>query len=134
MIRRPPRSTRTDTLFPYTTLFRSPVTERPRAPACPAGVYSMISIHEPSRSFGRIIRLWNRLLHHGLEHVPQTMGNAFHQSRRRRHDLERAIESWERENDACSGAPQTAHPTVVSTSSVPPDRTSDVEGKSVSVR
>src|SRR3546814_2987888 len=31
MIRRPPRSTRTDTLFPYTTLFRSD--ERP------AGIY-----------------------------------------------------------------------------------------------
>src|SRR3546814_1112454 len=30
MIRRPPRSTRTDTLFPYTTLFRSP--------ARPAGI------------------------------------------------------------------------------------------------
>src|SRR3546814_15511713 len=29
MIRRPPRSTRTDTLFPYTTLFRSE--SRPRA-------------------------------------------------------------------------------------------------------
>src|SRR3546814_5658861 len=28
MIRRPPRSTRTDTLFPYTTLFRSTGTER----------------------------------------------------------------------------------------------------------
>src|SRR3546814_11784361 len=27
MIRRPPRSTRTDTLFPYTTLFRSCVTD-----------------------------------------------------------------------------------------------------------
>src|SRR3546814_3753092 len=27
MIRRPPRSTRTDTLFPYTTLFRSPISE-----------------------------------------------------------------------------------------------------------
>src|SRR3546814_14612220 len=27
MIRRPPRSTRTDTLFPYTTLFRSEVIE-----------------------------------------------------------------------------------------------------------
>src|SRR3546814_3360603 len=27
MIRRPPRSTRTDTLFPYTTLFRSDFTE-----------------------------------------------------------------------------------------------------------
>src|SRR6056297_3355798 len=31
MVRRPPRSTRTDTLFPYTTLFRS------RAPSPPAG-------------------------------------------------------------------------------------------------
>src|SRR3546814_5046807 len=28
MIRRPPRSTRTDTLFPYTTLFRSVTTRR----------------------------------------------------------------------------------------------------------
>src|SRR3546814_15095194 len=28
MIRRPPRSTRTDTLFPYTTLFRSALFER----------------------------------------------------------------------------------------------------------
>src|SRR3546814_11107820 len=33
MIRRPPRSTRTDTLFPYTTLFRSPCTGRPPSPA-----------------------------------------------------------------------------------------------------
>src|SRR3546814_3903889 len=31
MIRRPPRSTRTDTLFPYTTLFRSFSGERPAA-------------------------------------------------------------------------------------------------------
>src|SRR3546814_16625136 len=29
MIRRPPRSTRTDTLFPYTTLFRSSCARRP---------------------------------------------------------------------------------------------------------
>src|SRR3546814_12357947 len=29
MIRRPPRSTRTDTLFPYTTLFRSVCGEQP---------------------------------------------------------------------------------------------------------
>src|SRR3546814_7721457 len=29
MIRRPPRSTRTDTLFPYTTLFRSPSRNSP---------------------------------------------------------------------------------------------------------
>src|SRR3546814_21176207 len=36
MIRRPPRSTRTDTLFPYTTLFRSRfpgVRQPPHAPA-----------------------------------------------------------------------------------------------------
>src|SRR3546814_1070793 len=40
MIRRPPRSTRTDTLFPYTTLFRSffaLVRER----LAPGGVYLM---------------------------------------------------------------------------------------------
>src|SRR3546814_4395861 len=30
MIRRPPRSTRTDTLFPYTTLFRSYAKDYPR--------------------------------------------------------------------------------------------------------
>src|SRR3546814_19011200 len=33
MIRRPPISTRTDTLFPYTTLFRSPVRLCPRGTA-----------------------------------------------------------------------------------------------------
>src|SRR3546814_14395536 len=32
MIRRPPRSTRTDTLFPYTTLFRSRLTAKGRIP------------------------------------------------------------------------------------------------------
>src|SRR3546814_14722324 len=43
MIRRPPRSTRTDTLFPYTTLFRSNAAAVPayscrrRSPDCPAG-------------------------------------------------------------------------------------------------
>src|SRR3546814_10209420 len=38
MIRRPPRSTLTDTLFPYTTLFRSPPAPSPRhrAPPGPA--------------------------------------------------------------------------------------------------
>src|SRR3546814_8512724 len=34
MLRRPPRSTRTDTFFPYTTLFRSP---QPGAPRTPGG-------------------------------------------------------------------------------------------------
>src|SRR3546814_1289970 len=35
MIRRPPRSTRTDTLFPYTTLFRS----HPRQPRADRDLY-----------------------------------------------------------------------------------------------
>src|SRR3546814_1886267 len=35
MIRRPPRSTRTDTLFPYTTLFRSPEPEAQAHDALP---------------------------------------------------------------------------------------------------
>src|SRR3546814_7319635 len=34
MIRRPPRSTRTDTLFPYTTLFRSTMLHDSRCPTC----------------------------------------------------------------------------------------------------
>src|SRR3546814_17070816 len=41
MIRRPPRSTRTDTLFPYTTLFRSFWLGEParhREPASPPGL------------------------------------------------------------------------------------------------
>src|SRR3546814_11617172 len=38
MIRRPPRSTRTDTLFPYTTLFRSAADPVRRAVRAVAGV------------------------------------------------------------------------------------------------
>src|SRR3546814_1286238 len=38
MIRRPPRSTRTDTLFPYTTLFRSPGDDGDRLSLRHAGV------------------------------------------------------------------------------------------------
>src|SRR3546814_4079886 len=39
MIRRPPRATRTDTLFPYTTLFRSPATPWPLPRHCRYGCY-----------------------------------------------------------------------------------------------
>src|SRR3546814_2833950 len=45
MIRRPPRSTRTDTLFPYTTLFRSArIHDKPRTQGPPA----------PERRHGRL--------------------------------------------------------------------------------
>src|SRR3546814_3368359 len=46
MIRRPPRSTRTDTLFPYTTLFRS------RAIASPATCRFRHRIRRPPRPDG----------------------------------------------------------------------------------
>src|SRR3546814_9822232 len=48
MIRRPPRSTRTDTLFPYTTLFRSP--ESAPEPAPVPVVYSEAAESAPVES------------------------------------------------------------------------------------
>src|SRR3546814_1139132 len=56
MIRRPPRSTRTDTLFPYTTLFRSAVP----AGAPSTAVRCQSGCRRRSRSARRIIV---RLLH-----------------------------------------------------------------------
>src|SRR3546814_7733750 len=44
MIRRPPRSTRTDTLFPYTTLFRSRAMPPPRHPPLTAFFVGMAGI------------------------------------------------------------------------------------------
>src|SRR3546814_13581705 len=60
MIRRPPRSTRTDTLFPYTTLFRSLPAKagvggetRPRGPAPVAGgTAGRNEVEHPERSEG----------------------------------------------------------------------------------
>src|SRR3546814_7079791 len=50
MIRRPPRSTRTDTLFPDTTLFRSPGQAhgaRRSCPRCPPATSRSVRICEP---------------------------------------------------------------------------------------
>src|SRR3546814_5454105 len=44
MLRRPPRSTRTDTLFPYTTLFRSGILRRVPNPHARAQWINRISI------------------------------------------------------------------------------------------
>src|SRR3546814_5427573 len=49
MIRRPPRSTRTDTLFPYTTLFRSQArvrTARRRQGLAPLQIGSMVPVFQ----------------------------------------------------------------------------------------
>src|SRR3546814_3433685 len=77
MIRRPPRSTRTDTLFPYTTLFRSKV-RRSRLHAALAvarrfrpGVGVERGLAEsragPEAGAGQFMRI--RLLHHPVRAV-----------------------------------------------------------------
>src|SRR3546814_6874622 len=54
MIRRPPRSTRTDTLFPYTTLFRSPCLSIGSLSRSPFGALShSMTITRRSRSVAR---------------------------------------------------------------------------------
>src|SRR3546814_15143248 len=68
MIRRPPRSTRTDTLFPYTTLFRS-VVARDFGQALEArlGELSRLTRYRPARFVGlgeggdeaRVVRIAN---------------------------------------------------------------------------
>src|SRR3546814_9340362 len=60
MIRRPPRSTRTDTLFPYTTLFRSP---RGHAPSLRDrdGPSGQISPREPESARSEPCRVQPRL-------------------------------------------------------------------------
>src|SRR3546814_5354080 len=47
MIRRPPRSTRTDTLFPYTTLFRSAAEFKPLLHLWSLGVEELFYIFFP---------------------------------------------------------------------------------------
>src|SRR3546814_4515790 len=54
MIRRPPRSTRTDTLFPYTTLFRSP-RERAESTAAKAAATQTVTRHPAGFSLGGVM-------------------------------------------------------------------------------
>src|SRR3546814_18779732 len=56
MIRRPPRSTRTDTLVPYTTLFRSGVTDKVKKGPSTASLWSIIDLS------GRTSTSWLTLL------------------------------------------------------------------------
>src|SRR3546814_18293131 len=66
MIRRPPRSTRTDTLFPYTTRFRSPIpngrrrtigdNERPRPSIRAGDTRNEVENHESIARAGGVLR------------------------------------------------------------------------------
>src|SRR3546814_11721102 len=99
--RRPPRSTRTDTRFPYTTLFRS---DRPyhrrdagsvefRRHLCGVGLYLGLVAAQPGRAEWRI---GDRLLSAALRAEPRRRGRARHQQRLW-HDPDRAISRAARE-------------------------------------
>src|SRR3546814_17467868 len=67
MIRRPPRSTRTDTLFPYTTLFRSKLA--PRAHERPQ--VCLLRILGQTREESRVIEIEERRIDPG-KRFPQS--------------------------------------------------------------
>src|SRR3546814_2919967 len=57
MIRRPPRSTRTDTLFPYTTLFRSELQVDPHVARLGLGLQRRRRVAQQRRQRHRIGRM-----------------------------------------------------------------------------
>src|SRR3546814_7386914 len=71
MIRRPPRSTRTDTLFPYTTLFRSglhlPALERALAGGASAVHALTVPSGESAKSMAGLADLLDRMLALGID-------------------------------------------------------------------
>src|SRR3546814_18030188 len=75
MIRRPPRSTRTDPLFPYTTLFRSPTggaagDQRPViAPALPGVLDRTVMARHIRRTHGELVEV--ELAEHHRAGLPQ---------------------------------------------------------------
>src|SRR3546814_2927095 len=74
MIRRPPRSTRTDTLFPYTTLFRSRIR------------HVLAGLDIAGDDGCRILRLQHRAFRHDDADRPQASG--IHGDRTLHHDPE----------------------------------------------
>src|SRR3546814_6637455 len=85
MLRRPPRSTRTDTLFPYTTLFRSP--SRPWGAPTRLRLRHLAvrarQVHQQQRDrrrrdAGDALRLAHGLRPHALELLPHLGREAAH--------------------------------------------------------
>src|SRR3546814_20792466 len=94
MIRRPPRSTRTDTLFPYTTLFRSPFAVKPEPRHHQAVLHPRVEIElpRPGRRFvllaaaGQVDFLDVELRHRGrrgraAEAIPALVDREVHRHR-----------------------------------------------------
>src|SRR3546814_5853583 len=64
MIRRPPRSTRTDTLFPYTSLFRFPTLAESGLPGF--SVQSWFAVMAPAGTPAPIVASLNQAINAGL--------------------------------------------------------------------
>src|SRR3546814_4000176 len=75
MIRRPPRSTRTDTRFPYTTLFRTDVKAKAEA-ALAAGLSVILCVGEP-----RKVRESGDAINYVLAQVRQSLPDGFDRAR-----------------------------------------------------
>src|SRR3546814_5104428 len=82
MLRRPPSSTRTDYLFPYTTLFRSHVAQQGRVQHAVDGAFAGVLRFKPRA------RVAVQLVVQRLDLVPQAVG--FRADLRRRHVVARA--------------------------------------------
>src|SRR3546814_21191177 len=67
MIRRPPRSTRTDTLFPYTTLFRTPAQPRQAETAAARGEFLIEMGEEQPGQVADRLRLEEIELHEAFD-------------------------------------------------------------------
>src|SRR3546814_4101469 len=78
MIRRPPRSTRTDTLFPYTTLFRSfSLDFRFGQTVAPEIFFKQLSVtdDEPGLAIQHILHPRKKISHPTQEETPKGTGN-----------------------------------------------------------
>src|SRR3546814_16630556 len=142
MIPRPPRSTRTDTLFPYTTLFRSLRVRlhdphpQPRPPAgaaarpalgdhrcqrkCRGGPRRRRGRRTATDRTGRTVHLY---LGRGTGHRGRPHGRQLRHGRRRRHAVRRADTAL---HPFDAAAPPSRHVTVAVAGA---DRTRVVEGK-----
>src|SRR3546814_10402463 len=80
MIRRPPRSTRPDTLFPYTTLFRSHKIERPalvRGSKCRHHRTDALAMHPFERLLGLVEVELQEGLSCGILGQPKRIGRIY---------------------------------------------------------
>src|SRR3546814_3504073 len=81
MLRRPPRSTRTDTLFPYTTLFRSKNGREGHDGACGHRADTRHGSESEESE-------WNRPVRSGRADLKATLGKVDHQNRSEEHTSE----------------------------------------------